>query len=82
MNLKQIEKISDLIFERLGLTDPKAATPENLVIALLLQTIIEPLHKAIVMFMMLNKDPNRIIELLRAIADALELVNQESNNDY
>lgn len=80
MNLKQIEKISDLIFERLGLTNPSTGTTEDLIIALLLQDILEPLHKAMIIFMIQNRGPERIIEMLRTIADALELINQETKN--
>lgn len=79
---KQIEAIGNLMFERLGIGNGGSA--EELTKALYFRDLLHPTMKAIT-FLTLANGPDKhiqpVVEVLRALADGLELVESERIRD-
>lgn len=77
-NDPRLQRVSDLIFERLGLTKNAPQTKENEIAAMYLRELIMPTLMASTIMAANGYKANKIIEVLRALADGLELILQET----
>lgn len=73
----RLGKITSLIFERLGFTSDQPKNKEDEIAAMYLRELIMPTMMASKVLAANKIRPVKIIEVLRALADGLELIAQE-----
>ena len=77
MDEYKLKNIQEALFQRLNIKSPEETDIDSLLRVAFLQNLLPPIHLA--MKTMNDKD---IMEVLRAVTDALELCHQEEENDW
>lgn len=73
----KIQAISNSIFERIKLGDPKTSSMEDVLVARFFQILTPNVLEFIQLVKIIGGNPSRITEVLHALADAIELVWME-----